>query len=359
MTTKDKQLSNVTEDTWIKATFPEWGNWLNQSIDREKVLRGHMRLWWLGNMGIWLKNDEQTNIAIDLWAGTGKQTHDLPDNPPRHQWRRMLGAMQTQPNLRRTPQVFNPFSITTLDALLVTHYHHDHLDRNVAAAIVNSTALKTPLIGPQAVVNQWLAWGVPENRVKVVHPGDSFKVKDIKIEVLPSYDRTILITDPVGMSVPDDRQIPDMDERAVAYLLTTSAGTIYHAGDSHYSVNFADVGIQHAIDIALLAFAENPVGVQDKMTSVDILRAAEALKAKLVVPLHWDVWTNTLGDPNEILALYDYRKERFRYQFHPFIWQIGGEFDWPSDRELRVYHYPRGFDDRFKHPANLPYSSFL
>ena len=60
------------------------------------------------------------------------------------------------------------------------------------------------------------------------------------------------------------------------------------------------------------------------MTSVDILRAAEALKAKLVVPLHWDVWTNTLGDPNEILALYDYRKERFRYQFHPFIWQIGG-----------------------------------
>ena len=35
-------------------------------------------------MGIWLKNDEQTNIAIDLWAGTGKQTHDLPDNPPRH-----------------------------------------------------------------------------------------------------------------------------------------------------------------------------------------------------------------------------------------------------------------------------------
>ena len=95
------------------------------------------------------------------------------------------------------------------------------------------------------------------------------------------------------------------------------------------------------------------------MTSVDILRAAEALKAKLVVPLHWDVWTNTLGDPNEILALYDYRKERFRYQFHPFIWQIGVEFDWPSDRELRVYHYPRGFDDRFKHPANLPYSSFL
>lgn len=94
-----------------------------------------------------------------------------------------------------------------------------------------------------------------------------------------------------------------MEQRAVAYLLTTSAGTLYTAGHSHYSVNFADVGIQTAITLALLAFATNPVGVQDKNTSVHILRAATALKAKLVVHLHWDVWTLTLGHPNTILAL--------------------------------------------------------
>lgn len=120
-------------------------------------------------------------MSMYLWAGTGKQTQVCPDNPPRHQWRRMLGAMQTQPNLRRTPQVFNPFSITTLDAYLESHTHQVHLDRNVAAAMFNKLALKTPLMCPQAVVNQWLAWGVPVNRVKVVHPGDSFKVKDIKM----------------------------------------------------------------------------------------------------------------------------------------------------------------------------------
>ena len=355
----DEQLSDITEASWISKTFPEWGNWLNESIDRSQVAQNHMMLWWLGNMGIWLKDADQTNLAIDLWAGTGKQTHDVPGNTARHQWQRMLGAQKTQPNLRRTPQVFNPFAMTSLDALLVTHYHHDHLDRNVAAAIINNPRITTPLIGPQAVVNQWLAWGVPKSRVTVVHPGDEFKVNGIQIKVLPSYDRTILITDPVGMKIPDDRQIPDINERAVAYLITTSAGTIYHAGESHYSVNFADIGRQYSIDLALLAFAENPIGVQDKMTSVDILRAAEALQTNTVIPLHWDVWTNTLGDPNEILALYNYRKERFQYQFHPFIWQIGGVFDWPDDRDLSIYNYPRGFDDRFQKPTNLPFSSFL
>ncbi|TLF38904.1 L-ascorbate 6-phosphate lactonase [Lacticaseibacillus zeae] len=359
MKTTDERLTDITEDSWIRETFPEWGNWLNESINRFQVAPNHMRLWWLGNMGIWIKDAHQNNLAIDLWAGTGKQTHYLPKNGERHQWQRMLGAQKAQPNLRHTPQVFNPFSITSLDALLVTHYHHDHLDRNVAAAIINDTQIKAPLIGPQAVVNQWMAWGVPESRVKVVHPGDVFNIKNIRIQVLPSYDRTILITDPVGMEIPDDRQIPDINERAVAYLITTSAGTIYHAGDSHYSVNFADIGRQYSIDLALLAFAENPIGVQDKMTSVDILRAAEALGTKIVIPLHWDIWTNTLGDPREIQMLYQYRKDRFQYQFHPFIWQIGGSYDWPSDRDLSVYNYPRGFDDRFQRAGNLPFGSFL
>ena len=41
---------------------------------------------------------------------------------------------------------------------------------------------------------------------------------------------------------------------------------------------------------------------QDKRTSVDILRMAENLQCKVVVPIHWDVWTNFQADCDEIKA---------------------------------------------------------
>ena len=95
------------------------------------------------------------------------------------------------------------------------------------------------------------------------------------------------------------------------------------------------------------------------MTSVDILRMAEALKAQVIIPFHHDIWSNFQADTNEILALYDMKKYKLQYKFKPFIWQVGGKFTFPSDKDNREYHYPRGFDDCFEVDINLPYKSFL
>ena len=50
------------------------------------------------------------------------------------------------------------------------------------------------------------------------------------------------------------------------------------------------------------------------MTSCDILRMAEALRCKVVIPIHYDVWTNFMADVNEIRVLYDMKKDRLDYQ---------------------------------------------
>ncbi len=348
-------ILSVTEEGWRREVFPEWGSWLNQEIENARVASGHLCLWWVANMGIWLKTSLGTNLAVDLWCGTGKRTHDLPANDPRHQWRRQLGARLAQPNLRAQPMTLNPFAIHRLDALLVTHFHHDHIDRFVAGAVLQNVDSPIPFIGPRAVANQWIAWGVPEHRIVVVRPGDSLRVGDVTVDVLDSFDRTALITDPVGMALPADNEIPDMADRAVSFLLRTDAGTVYHAGDSHFSTRFAEQGDSYPIDIALLAYGENPVGVQDKMTSSDILRAAEALRTKVVIPLHWDAWTNMLADPAEVELLWRYRRERFDYRFRPYSWLPGGNFDWPRDAHRLSYRYERGFADRFAEQPNLPY----
>ena len=158
----------------------------------------------------------------------------------------------------------------------------------------------------------------------------------------------------------------DMDDKAVNYLLRTPGGNIYHSGDSHYSIYFAKHGKDIAkeyggVDVAFGSFGCNPVGMQDKMEASDIIRMAEALQCKVVIPIHWDVWTNFEADLREIEVLYNMRKERFGYTFKPYYWKVGGHYTYPTDFEAgkKYFVYQRGFEDCFDEEPNVPFRSVL
>lgn len=353
------KISNITRENWILSTFPEWGTWLNDEIESEVVSPGSVAMWWLGCVGLWVKTQHNTNICVDFWCGTGKRRKDLPNMKPSHQMARMSGARIAQPNLRNTPFVLDPFAIQHIDAILATHYHADHIDINVAAAILQNCTDDVPFIGPKACVDLWVSWGVPANRCIEVKPGDIINVKDIDIVVLESSDRTILLTEPPQPLPDEGSPVADMDYRSVNYLLKTPGGNIYHSGDSHYSNMYAQHGKHYDISVAFGAFGENPIGITDKMTSVDILRMGEALQTDVMIPIHHDIWTNMLADTNEILTLFEMRRHRLQYEFVPFIWQPGGKFIYPQDRDRRVYQHPRGFPDIFEADTDTPFPSFL
>ena len=228
----------------------------------------------------------------------------------------------------------------------------------MAAAGLKNCKPTVPFIGTGGWVKIWTAWGVPADRCITVKPGDTVKVGDTEIVVLESFDRTALITAPASETLKG--KLPaDMDRKAVNYLFRTPGGSLYHSGDSHYSNHYAKHGNDHHIDVALGSFGENPRGVTDKMTSSDILRMAECLNTGVIVPFHHDIWTNFQADPMEIVALWRMRKDRLRYSFTPFVWQVGGKFVWPADKDRIEYHYPRGFEDAFAGEPDLPFPSFL
>ncbi|MDO7976451.1 L-ascorbate 6-phosphate lactonase [Oceanotoga teriensis] len=352
------KIDEINREKWILNTFPEWGTWLNEEIENEVVKPGTVTMWWLGCTGMWIKTEKNTNLLLDLWVKTGKKTQKEKLMRKQHQHQRMIGCLKLQPNLRNVPCVIDPFAIKKLDAVLATHDHGDHIDENVAAAVMQNCSKDIPFIGPQRCVDLWMNWGVPKERCIVVKPGDTVKIKDVEIVVLESFDRTELVTAPVGVTL-KDKMPQNMDILAVNYLFKTTGGNIYHSGDSHYSNYYAKHGNEHKIDVAFGSFGENPRGMTDKMTSVDILRMAECLNTDVVIPIHHDIWTNFMADPKEIIVLWNMRKKRLNYKFKPFIWEVGGKFIYPTDRDKMEYHHPRGFEDAFSIEPDLPFKSLL
>lgn len=352
------KVHDITRESWILSTFPEWGTWLNEEIEQEVVAPDTFVMWWLGCTGIWLKTEGGANLCIDLWVGTGKRTQKNPWMRDQHQHQRAIGVKKLQPNLRSAVCVLDPFAIRQIDAVVATHDHDDHIDPNVAAAVIQNCDSSVRFIGPRTCVDMWVGWGVPESRCVVVRPGDVVDIKDVRLVALESFDRTELVTAPPGVTL-KGKMPQDMDERAVNYLIQTPGGNLYHAGDSHYSNYYAKHGNDHTIHVALGAFGENPRGMTDKLTSFDILRMAECLKTEVVIPIHHDIWSNFQADTNEILVLWNMRKDRLQYKFRPFIWQVGGKYTYPVDKDKLIYQYPRGFDDAFTLEPDLPFLSML
>lgn len=353
-----KNIKDVTPEVWAKNVFPEWGQYLNEEIADKQVAEGSFSIWWLGCMGFWLKTHEGTNIVVDMWNGTGKHTHGDGKMRMGHQMMRMAGVRNQQPNLRNKPYVIDPFAVKDVDALLVTHTHHDHLDIYTAAA-VNKNCPNAKFIGPQGVVDEWIDWGIPKEKTIVVKPNDTVKVGSTTIKALESFDRTELVTEDDPKVKLENTMPQDMSKIAVNYLIETSGGNLYDAGDSHFSNTFAKHGNENKIDVSLCAYGDNPRGITDKLDDSQVLRMAEDLKTKVVIPMHYDIWDNFYADPKDIIALWNLKKNRLQYQFKPYVWQVGGCFNFPQDKDKFEFMYDRGFHDAFTNKPDLPFPELL
>ena len=354
-----KNANEITREQWLLECFPEWGTWLLEDIEEEQVKPGTFVSWWLGCTGIWIKTEGDTNLCFDLFSANAKNSHY---NIQPHmkgsdfQLARIAGSKEYHANPRNIPHYIDPFKISKLDALLATHDHHDHMDIYSTAAVLKLPDV--PFIGPKFSHDKWLAWGVPEDRIIQVKPGDVVSIGDCEIYVLESFDRTALVTAPPLGDI-RGRFVDDMDERAVNYLVKTPGGTFYHAGDSHFSDYYLRHGKKFDVDVAVAPFGENPIGITDKMTSSDVLRMAQNLRCKVMIPIHWDIWPTFHCDPYEIKLLYNFKKEMMNYQFKLYLWSPGGKFVYPDDAAKGRHKFPMGFDDAMEEEPNIPAKWFL
>jgi len=150
------------------------------------------------------------------------------------------------------------------DVILITHEHFDHCSPEDVAKIQ----------GPETViVTEKDSAKKLTGDVRVVKPGDTVDLGDLKIEVVPSYNT--------------DKDFHPKKNRWLGFIVEIEGVKVYHAGDADFIPEMKDL----EVDIALL-----PVSGTYVMTADQAVKAALAINPKLAIPMHYGAIVGDVQD---------------------------------------------------------------
>ena len=156
------------------------------------------------------------------------------------------------------------------DLILITHDHSDHCSPDdVARVAKDDTVIVTIAAAARSV----------KGDVRVVKPGESLVVQGIPIETVPAYNVSKFRSPGVPFHPKESGH--------VGFIITVGGVRIYHAGDTDVIPEMDDI----ETDVALL-----PVGGTYTMTADEAAEAANRIKPKLAIPMHWGAIVGSASD---------------------------------------------------------------
>ena len=161
------------------------------------------------------------------------------------------------------------------DVACVTHEHFDHLSVEDLKKVVTP---RTTVVTIAACEDA--AKGLRPRAVRAVKPGDRVLVEGITIEAVPAYNTS-------KFRAPGKPFHPQADGK-VGFVLTVGGIRIYHAGDTDEIPEMAAVA---GVDVALL-----PVSGTYVMTAAEAIKACQAIRPRLAIPMHYGAIVGEAAD---------------------------------------------------------------
>ena len=225
------------------------------------------KLTWLGHAAFSITTPKGTVLLIDPWLRN-------PANPDVKAGKDPLA------------------SISKVDYILVTHGHRDHVGD--AVEIARKTGAKL-IANPELARNLVKLTDFPEKQAAdyIMQMGGEIQIADGEV--------TVAMTEAVhSSSVFNPKAGPNEPERAYGgspagfVIMIKNGPTIYHTGDTAYFKDMEVIGEMYSIDVALINISQ--MGV--KMSG----RAAQSVRAKTVIPMHFATFEGLLPNADGFAA---------------------------------------------------------
>jgi L-ascorbate metabolism protein UlaG (beta-lactamase superfamily) len=169
-------------------------------------------------------------------------------------------------HLRRQVPPPDPAHHAGLDAVLISHLHHDHLD----LASLRLLGLETPLLVPAGAGQLLRGHGFAD--VRELRAGETANVGALQVEAVEARH--------------DGRRHPGgMRAETLGYVIR-GRRTVYFAGDTELFDGMS--ALRSSLDVALLPVAGwgSTLGA-GHMDPLDAARAACLIKPRIAIPMHW------------------------------------------------------------------------
>ena len=211
-----------------------------------KIGEGQICITWIGHASFLIQTQE-VNVLID---------------PNWSMWLKVIKRLK-QPG-------FQIHHLPSIDFVLVTHAHFDHLDRRTLRRVASDQ----PIVVPVGVGNL-----VHDLGFKIVHELDHWQTVELgplRISLTPCHHWGA-------------RMLHDSHRGFGGFVIETTGRTIFHCGDSAYFPGFTEIGKRYDIETALLPIGayDPPSGREVHMNPEEAVQAFLELGAKTLVPMHY------------------------------------------------------------------------
>ena len=177
--------------------------------------------------------------------------------------------------------------LPSIDLVLVTHAHFDHLDRRTLRQVAGDQ----PIVVPFEVGNLVHDLGFHSvNELDYWSQYEHGKGCAARITLTPCHHWGA-------------RLLHDSHRGFGGYIIEVDGRTIYHCGDTAFFDGFKEIGQRFKIDLALLPIGayDPPSGREVHMNPEEALQAFLDLGAKRMVPMHYGSFRLSYEPPEEPL----------------------------------------------------------